>query len=68
MEYDMTKSASLDLEHLLKKYPEHEGNKKRDLRDELIIKPLIPNRKNKRQWREFEKEKSKEKRRRRDHL
>jgi len=61
MEYDMTKSVSLDLDRLLKKHPEGSRAPARDLREELIIKPLIPDRKNKRQWREFERKKARRK-------
>lgn len=67
MENGLTQSVSLDMEKLAKRYPVQEKHDQtQDLLDDLMIKPLIPDRKNKRLWRDYEREKSKEKKRRRD--
>jgi hypothetical protein len=64
MEHDLTLSASLDLARFHKDHPLAEKARKKAPVEAAQL-PIIPDRKNKRKWKEYIKEKTKEKKRRR---
>jgi hypothetical protein len=67
MENGLTQSVALDMDKLAKRYPlQEKKDQAQDQPDDLMIRPLMPDRKDKRLWRDYEREKSKKKRRRRD--
>lgn len=67
MEYGLTKSVSLELNRLFKKNPKQKVKKTKEKKkqEKIILTPVLPDKSDKRQWRDYERKKSKEKKKRR---